>query len=76
MKKKNKSKIRNFLDDIGTIRSNCENTIMYWEEIKKTCKKKKKKIKKLLKESGQRKLETAFPNICAIFKEIERNYEI
>jgi len=33
-------------------------------------------IKKIIKESGRRKLETAFPNICAIFREIERNYEI
>lgn len=33
----------------------------------------KKKLKKLLKESGRRKLESAFPNICAVFREIERN---
>ncbi len=35
----------------------------------------RKEIKKLIKESGQRKLESAFPNICAIFREIERSYE-
>lgn len=36
----------------------------------------KKKIKKLLKETGRKKLEMAFPNLCTMFKEIERNYEI
>ncbi|KKN63000.1 hypothetical protein LCGC14_0506400 [marine sediment metagenome] len=36
----------------------------------------RKKIKKVIKESGRRKLEGAFPNLCAIFREISRNYEI
>ena len=36
----------------------------------------KKKIKRLLNEAGRRKLESAFPNICAILKEIEKNYEL
>ena len=36
----------------------------------------RKKIKRILNEAGRSKLESAFPNLCAIFSEIEENYEI
>jgi len=35
----------------------------------------KKELKRLLKESGRRKLEEAFPNICAVLKEVENDFE-
>ncbi len=35
----------------------------------------RRRIKSIIKQSGLRKLESAFPNLCAIFKNIEENYE-
>jgi len=36
----------------------------------------RKEAKRLIGRTGRRKIEIAFPNLCAIFKEIERMYEI
>lgn len=36
----------------------------------------RRELKRHLKETNIKMLETAFPNICAIFREIERNFEI
>ena len=35
----------------------------------------KKKLKGLLRESGRQKLEEAFPNMCAVLKEVENDFE-
>ncbi len=32
-------------------------------------------VKKVIRESGRKKFETCFPDLCAIFREIEENYK-
>ncbi|KKK97922.1 hypothetical protein LCGC14_2647910 [marine sediment metagenome] len=36
----------------------------------------RKQIKRILNQAGRSKLERAFPNLCAIFNQIDENYEI
>ena len=45
-------------------------------EIKRILRNQNKKIDKLIRETGIKNLEIAFPNICAVLKEIEKNFPL
>ncbi len=44
-------------------------------EIERILKEKNQKLKRLLEEAGRNILEESFPNICAVLKEVEKDFE-